>query len=164
MGDIQTNDLIKALRCLASQGPEGECYEDYYNFGREDGMKMSCQGYLEGTIPCPYHQSSYDVCFEDGDCCEWLITVSEMIKELQQYKELEEQGRLVKLPTAVGSKVYEIIEETVPSHYFYISEYKVQDVSAAAVKYCDDWTPLGYKTLYFTKEAAEKALEEMKNE
>ena len=65
-------------------------------------------------------------------------------------------------PCKVGDTVYEIIEETVPNHCFYISEHKVQDVSVKAVKYADDWVSNDYENLYFTREGAEAALERRK--
>lgn len=86
------------------------------------------------------------------------------LEELQRYRDLEEQGRLLVLPCKVGDTVYEILEETVPNHYFYISEHKVQDVSVKAVKYADEWEPYGYENLYFTREEAEAALERRKGE
>ena len=54
---------------------------------------------------------------------------ADWLEELKRYRDLEEQGRLLVLPCRVGDTVYEILEETVPNHYFYISEWKVQDVS-----------------------------------
>lgn len=81
------------------------------------------------------------------------------LEELQRYRDLEEQGRLLVLPCKVGDTVYEILEETVPNHYFYISEWKVQDVSVKAVKYADEWASYDYENLYFTREKAEAALE-----
>lgn len=63
-------------------------------------------------------------------------------------------------PCKVGSKVYEIIEDTIPEHHYYIEEYEVQDISTKAIMYADDWTEFGYPNLYFTKEEAEKALAE----
>ena len=65
-------------------------------------------------------------------------------------------------PCKVGDVVYEILEETVPNHYFYINEWKVQDVSVKAVKYADEWESYDYENLYFTKEEAEAALERRK--
>lgn len=67
------------------------------------------------------------------------------------------------MPCKVGDTVYEILEETVPNHYFYISECKVQDVSVKAVKYADEWEPYDYENLYFTREEAEAALERRRN-
>ena len=88
-----------------------------------------------------------------------LWAMAELRERLKYYEDLEEQGRLLVLPCKVGDTVYEIIEETVPNRYFYISEHKVQDVSAKAVKYADEWESYDYENLYFTREEAEAALE-----
>lgn len=85
--------------------------------------------------------------------------LADWLEELKRYRDLEEQGRLLVLPCRVGDTVYEILEETVPNRYFYISEWKVQDVSVKAVKYADEWEPYDYENLYFTREEAEAALE-----
>ena len=84
---------------------------------------------------------------------------ADWLEELKRYKDLEEQRRLLVLPCKVGDVVYEIIEETVPNRYFYINEWQVQDVSAKAVKYADEWESYDYENLYFTREEAEAALE-----
>ena len=84
---------------------------------------------------------------------------ADWLEELKRYRDLEEQGRLLVLPCKVGDTVYEILEETVPNHYFYISEHKVQDVSVKAVKYADEWEQYDYENLYCTREGAEAALE-----
>lgn len=86
------------------------------------------------------------------------------LEELKRYRGLEEQGKLLVLPCKVGDTVYEILEETVPNHYFYISEHKVQDVSVKAVKYADEWEPYDYENLYFTREEAEAALEKRRKD
>jgi len=39
----------------------------------------------------------------------------------------------------------------------------VQDVSAKAVKYADEWESYDYENLYFTREEAEAALERRRN-
>ena len=88
---------------------------------------------------------------------------ADWLDELKRYRDLEEQGRLLVLPCKVGDTVYEIIEETVPNRYFYINEWKVQDVSAKAVKYADEWEQYDYENLYFTREGAEEALERRRN-
>ena len=56
-------------------------------------------------------------------------------KNILRMVKADVEGRLLVLPRKVGDVVYEILEETVPNHYFYISEHKVQDVSVKAVKY-----------------------------
>lgn len=86
---------------------------------------------------------------------------ADWLEELKRYKDVEEQGRLVVLPCKIGDTVYEIIEETEPYHS-YIREYEVQDVSMKAVMYADDWASYDYENLYFTREEAEAALEDVK--
>ena len=93
-----------------------------------------------------------------------LWAMAELREKLKYYENLEEQGKLLVLPCRVGDTVYEILEETVPNHYFYINEWKVQDVSVKAVKYADDWEPYDYENLYFTREEAEAALEKRRRE
>ena len=80
-------------------------------------------------------------------------------KNILRMVKADTEGRLLVLPCKVGDTVYEILEETVPNHYFYINEWKVQDVSVKAVKYADDWASYDYENLYFTREEAEAALE-----
>ena len=89
---------------------------------------------------------------------------ADWLEELKRYRDLEEQGRLLVLPCKVGDMVYEIIEETVPNRYFYINEWQVQDVSAKAVKYADEWESYDYENLYFTREEAEAALEKRRKD
>lgn len=91
--------------------------------------------------------------------CSLMWKVAE---RLVKYEDLEEQGKLIKLPCAVGDTVYRVLEESVPLHYFYIAAYEVQDVSVKAVKYADDWTSYHDKNLFFTREEAKKKLKEMK--
>ena len=80
-------------------------------------------------------------------------------KNILRMVKADVEGRLLVLPCRVGDTVYEIIEETAPNHYFYINEWKVQDVSMKAVKYADEWESYDYENLYFTREEAEAALE-----
>ncbi len=89
---------------------------------------------------------------------------ADWLEKSKRYRDLEEQGRLLVLPCKVGDTVYEILEETVPNHYFYINEWKVQDVSVKAVKYADEWEPYDYENLYFTIEEAEAALKKRRCE
>lgn len=85
-------------------------------------------------------------------------------KNILRMVKADVEGRLLVLPCKVGDTVYEILEETVPNHYFYISEWKVQDVSVKAVKYADDWELYDYENLYFTREEAEAALEKRRKD
>ena len=83
-------------------------------------------------------------------------------KNILRMVKADTEGRLLVLPCGVGDTVYEILEETVPNHYFYISEHKVQDVSTRGIKYADDWNPCDNGNLLFTKREAEAELERRK--
>ena len=89
---------------------------------------------------------------------------ADWLEELKRYKDLEEQGRLLVLPCKVGDTVYEILEETVPNHHFYINEWKVQDVSTQSIKYADEWESYDYENLYFTREEAEAAMKKRRKD
>ena len=96
MKQTYEDDLTKALRCLGSQNAEGDCYEDSENMRRwESGEKLlMCAENPEGKERCPYHQSTYGCCFEEGECMEWLgkaadeiVSQREELEELRVYKE-----------------------------------------------------------------------------
>lgn len=93
-----------------------------------------------------------------------LWAMAELRERLKYYEDLEEQGRLLVLPCKVGDTVYEIIEETVPNRYFYINEWKVQDVSTQSIKYADEWESYDYENLYFTREEAEAAMKKRRKD
>lgn len=90
--------------------------------------------------------------------------LEEIAERLANREQAEEQGLLLRLPCKIGCTVYEIIEESVPYHHYYIGEYQVQDVSAKAVKYCGDWTEFDSENVYFSKEEARRALKKMESE
>lgn len=81
-----------------------------------------------------------------------------LLVKLGEYEDLEENGLLLKLPCKIGDTAYEIIEETVPRHYFYINEYEVEDVSLTGVRYAGDWHYYDCEKLFFTREEADEAL------
>lgn len=93
--------------------------------------------------------------------------VAEWLKELQQYKELEEQGKLIELPCAVGDTVWIIIDNRdymrSMKGYFRPSE----EFTALFIKetkfdlFC---LPCMGKTIFLTKEEAEAKLKEEKAE
>lgn len=79
------SDMIKALRCVASQYPTGDCYSDYYNFGRSNGKRMVCgtNKLTDDEIQCLYYQDKYGVCFEDGELCEWMGKLADELEKLK---------------------------------------------------------------------------------
>ena len=79
-------ELIKALRCLASQDENGDCYQQHHNFIHADGdePEIYCGSQpTDGRIECPYYQNKYEVCFE---CGEWLETVADELELQNQMK------------------------------------------------------------------------------
>ena len=97
-----------------------------------------------------------------------LAQIAAMQKELKSYKDLEEQGLLVRLPCKVGDTLFCIIEGTIRElrvHHFDMPAFGTTDI---AFRYADGFKlerfigELG-KTVFLTREEAEKKLEEMKN-
>lgn len=101
MEKIIIDDMIKALKCVASQDADGDCYADHENFMHiedEKHKRILCEAgeylkdYISGkdAVGCPYHQNTYGRCFEYGRLS-WLKDVAELLEELKSYKELEER-------------------------------------------------------------------------
>ena len=182
MERLTLDDMIKALKCVASQDTEGDCYKDHENFKHMEDDKYKrivCEtgedlrDYTSGkeAVGCPYYQDTYGCCFEDGEVY-WLKDAAELLEELKSYKEAEEQGLLVRLPCKVGDTVY------VPTRNF-ISELRITlisvDTSNGAMYFSwmlntgiypnlDGFS--GYeigKTVFLTREEAEKKLKELRN-
>ena len=97
MERLTIDDMIKALRCVASQDTVGDCYADHENFIHMDdehkrivcGTGEDLRDYISGkeAIGCPYHQNTYGCCFEDGELY-WLKDVAELLEELKKYREI----------------------------------------------------------------------------
>ena len=93
-------------------------------------------------------------CIKDAEEHEQL---AEWLEELKSYKEAEEQGLLVKLPCKVGDMVYKL-------WYYDGKPYKIQQhVIRTLSELCGimEAKKLG-KSVFLTREEAEKKLEEMK--
>ena len=70
MERLTLDDMIKALKCVASQDTEGDCYKDHENFNHmEDdkykrivcGTGENLKDWISGrdAVGCPYHQNTY---------------------------------------------------------------------------------------------------------
>ena len=121
-----------------------------------------------------------DSCSQGAGNCK---TVENMIKKLATYEDLEEQGLLVRLPCKVGDTVWD-------NDFGYPESYEIK---AFSYGYCDSYVEPGIgiedeiifyyenythpisitgafpmseigKTVFLTREEAEKKLEEMKND
>lgn len=134
MEKIILDDMIKALKCVASQDTVGDCYADHENFIHMDdeykhiicGTGEDLRDYISGkeAIGCPYHQNTYGCCFENGELY-WLKDVAELLEELKSYKDLEEQGLLIRLPCKVGDTVFFIVGKDISKQR--IREMKISD-------------------------------------
>ena len=119
-----------------------------------------------------------DSCSQGAGNCK---TVENMIKKLATYEDLEEQGLLVRLPCKAGDTVWELclcddgnykifpmIVKTV-SEYGALRQVK-KDITIWNIYAESDYTYMYKsfadfgKTVFSTKEEAEKKLEELKNE
>lgn len=190
MEKIIIDDMIKALKCVASQDVEGDCYADHENFMHmhDKHKRIVCgtgedlRDYIsrKEAVGCPYHQQKYGCCFEDGDLS-WLKDAAELLEELKSYKGLEEQGLLVRLPCKVGDTVwdndfgYPKSYEIKAFSYGYCDSYVEPDteIEDEIIFYYENYTgsitgafPMSEigKTVFLTREEAVNKLEEMKNE
>ena len=102
---------------------------------------------------------------EDWENCK---TIYDVIDKLADYEDLEEQGRLVKLPCKIGTEVYDItwwddVQEKVvvkgKTYYRTIHKHKV---SKSTFGYTDI-EEIG-KTVFLTKSEAEAKLKELRGE
>lgn len=187
MERLTLDDMIKALKCVASQDAVGDCYADHENFmHRNDGHKRIICGtgedlrdYVSGNeaVGCPYYQQKYGCCFEDGDLF-WMKDVAGLLEELKSYKDLEEQGLLVRLPDDLNRILYQVNyrwtecteygEEKNKCEIYDCEcecdsrkEYYVAKVDFQYIPIGSYYNRLG-KTVFLTREEAEKKLEEMK--
>ena len=114
-----------------------------------------------------------------ADCAEKYEQVAKWLKELKSYKEAEEHGLLVRLPCKVGDKVWDNdfghpeSYEIKAFSYGYCDSYVEPDIEDQVIFYYENYSgsitgafPMSEigKTVFLTREEAEKKLEEMKNE
>lgn len=188
MERLTLDDMIKALKCIASQDTEGDCYKDHENFKHMEDDKYKrivCEtgedlrDYISGkeAVGCPYYQDTYGCCFEDGESY-WLKDAAELLEELKSYKDAEEQGLLVRLPADKNAEIY-----LISSRWTVCSEFgsRFDEYNCNGCEYeCDSkkeyyicptylssinvsvYANRFGKTIFLTREEAEKKLEEMK--
>lgn len=187
MERLTLDDMIKALKCVASQDTVGDCYADHENFiHMDDEHKRIVCGTGEDlrdpisdkeAVGCPYYQNTYGCCFENGELY-WLKDVAELLEELKSYKDLEEQGLLVKLPDDLNRVLYQVNyrwtqcteygEENNKCEIYDCKcecdsrkEYYIAEIDLQYISIGNYYDRLG-KFLFLTREEAEKKLEEMK--
>ena len=112
------------------------------------------------------------------DCAEKYEQVAKWLEELKSYKETEEQGSLVRLPCKVGDMVwdndfgYPESYEIKAFSYGYCDSYVEPDTEDQIIFYYENYSgsiagafPISEigKTVFLTREEAEKKLEEFRN-
>lgn len=173
MERLTVDDMIKALKCISSQDAEGDCYMDHENFKHMEDDKykrITCgtgenlKDWISGrdAVGCPYHQKTYGTCYEDGELY-WLKDVTELLEELKSYKDLEEQGLLVRLPCPIGTTVWDICGMDIRENVVSGLEY---DKGGKWFLWANEDEYLGELNVlvFLTREEAEKKLKELKNE
>ena len=114
-----------------------------------------------------------------ADCAEKYEQVAKWLEELKSYKEAEEQGLLVRLPSCkVGDTVwdndfgYPESYEIKAFSYGYCDSYVEPDIEDEIIFYYENYSgsitgafPMSEigKTVFLTREEAEKKLKDMKN-
>ena len=187
MERLTLDDMIKALKCVASQNTVGDCYADHENFMHRNDGEHKCIVCRAGedlrdpisdkeVVGCPYYQNTYGCCFENGELY-WLKDVAELLEELKSYKEAEEQGLLVRLPCKVGDAVwdnnfgYPKLYEIKAFSYGYCDSYVEPDIEDQIIFYYENYSgsitgvfPMDEigKTVFLTREEAKKKLGEIK--
>jgi hypothetical protein len=90
-----------------------------------------------------------------------------ILTKLADYEDLEEQGLLVRLPCKVGEKLWCIVDSAIRElrvHHFDMPAFGTTDI---VFRYADGFKLERFvgeigKTVFLTRESAEKKLEEMK--
>lgn len=130
-------------------------------------MGVSCKGEMSmkrltkrNIHGVPYYPECFDKCAGKGPSikCHCCYFEHEIIIKLAGYEDLEEQGRLIKLPCKVGDKVYSV--ECNEIKEFIVSDF---DVCMKGIYAYQGYTFIGQMgfSVFATKEKAEKALAEM---
>ena len=128
------------------------------------------------------HEYIEKMAFDDKAEVEFLASTVSYLKELREYKQLEEQGLLLRLPIKVGDTVYCIYERyTKCSEYGQVfEEYSCQGCEClecdshkelyvqSQKAYSLDWIVSNLKrfgkTVFLTKSEAEQKLKEMESD
>lgn len=105
-------------------------------------------------------------CKNEVDGCKNCY-IQQVFKKLADYEDLEEQGLLVRLPCKIGDDLYCIVNGEVKKlkvHSFGVPDFEITDIE---FKYVDGFKIVRFvgevgKTVFLTREEAEKKLEEMK--
>lgn len=153
MGKLTLEDAITHAKEVAGKNYRGADFESLDSI--DDDIKTNCI-----------------------KCAEEHMQLAEWLEELKSYKDLEEQGLLVRLPCKVGDTVwdndfgYPESYEIKAFSYGYCDSYVEPDIEDEIIFYYENYTgsitgafPMSEigKTVFLTREEAVNKLEEMKN-
>lgn len=94
-------------------------------------------------------------------CAEEHMQLAEWLKELKSYKDLEEQGLLVRLPCPIGTTVWDICGMDIRENVLSGIECGKDGKQFLWANH-DEWLGELNDLVFLTREEAEKKLEEMK--
>ena len=114
----------------------------------------------EATYNFPDLKEYYDNCSE---CANQHNQLAEWLEELKSYKDLEEQGLLVRLPCPIGTTVWDICGMDIRENVLSGIECD-KDGKQFLWANDDEWLGELNDLVFLTREEAEKKLEELKNE
>lgn len=115
-----------------------------------------------GNGVCCTHFNSAECAELQGNCsygCQWEEKAWE---KLAHYEDLEEQGRLIELPCAVGDTVYDIADKKIRKQIVDGIEYMADGFFIYANE--DEWLGRLGDLVFLTKAEAEAALKESEKE
>ena len=146
-------------------------YQEAIEHARDVAKKKYAEGMLCHANP---NDEELDGCIE---CARDHEQLAEWLEELKSFKEAEEQGLLVRLPCKVGDKAwdndfgYPESYEIKAFSYGYCDSYVEPDIEDQIIFYYENYSgsitgsfamsEIG-KTVFLTREEAEKKLEETK--
>ena len=113
----------------------------------------------EATYNFPDLKEYYDNCSE---CANQHNQLAEWLEELKSFKEAEEQGLLVRLPCPIGTTVWDICGMDIRENVLSGIECGKDGKQFLWANH-DEWLGELNDLVFFTREEAEKKLEEMKN-
>jgi hypothetical protein len=122
---------------------------------------MGCDGGITRRNLCRHN------CCDGENCVTWL---EKQFAKLNEYEEAKAEGRLVVLPCKVGDNVYFLLQE-LDGEWYVSSPHRITEIGTRgfwtsafplekpnAMDDFTSWSEFG-KTVFLTKEEAEKALE-----
>lgn len=95
-----------------------------------------------------------------GAYCRGAFDCTAIVEKLAEYEDLDEQGKLLRLPCKIGDTVYFINKN---QHGLFVDAQYVDEVSDQRIwadYVCFDYSDIG-KMLFLTRESAEVKLREM---